>query len=241
MFVSCSISAQLLAAMPPVPPVVPTPAIPVPAVNSVESAVFKFDKMIMGDYPSPDFFAESLATALYLMVPNHLLLLAHVVGIYNALMGCAVVSIPDPLDFERYMRLACAYHAGNLFNYFQIIWEDHPSSPVIMVNLAHTWLTGCKCQYSTLLFELCASALASTLLPPQPPVPSPMVQDAAVPVPDTPKASYASKVAAPCVHPPAAPTAPPYKPRLWATVKGTCNTHIYSHVPANAQACLLSM
>ena len=95
-FTGCLISVQLLAAMPPATPVVPSPAIPVPAVNSVKSIVFKFDEMVVGDYPSPDFFVESPATALYHMVPNHSLLLAHVVGIYNALMGCVVVSIPDP-------------------------------------------------------------------------------------------------------------------------------------------------
>ena len=81
--------------MPPVPP-----AIPVPAVNLVESAVFELDEMVVRDYPLPEFFAEALATAIYHMIPNHAQLLAHAVGIYNALMGCAFVTIPDPLEFE---------------------------------------------------------------------------------------------------------------------------------------------
>ena len=197
------LSQQLLAAMPPATPVIPTPAILVPVVNLVESAVFKLDEMIMGDYPSPDFFVESPATAIYHMIPNHTQLLANAVGVYNGLMGCAVVTIPDPLDFECYMHLACAYQAGDLFEYLQIIHGDHPDTPYIMdfVDSAHSWLTGCKCQYSTLLLELRASMLAPTMSPPQPSTPSPMVQEVALPVPDTAKASYASKAAAPCTTP----------------------------------------
>ena len=133
---------------------------------------------------------------------------------YNALMGCAVVSIPDPLDFERCMRLACAYHASDLFDYFWIIHEDHPDSPFIMdfVDSAHTWLTGCKHQYSTLLLELHSSALAPTPSPPQPSMQSPMVQEVALPAPEAPKASYTSKVAALPTCPAAAPTGLPNKP-----------------------------
>ena len=130
-FTGCSLSQQLLAAMPPAPPVIPTPAILVPAVNLVESAVFVLDEMIVGDYPSPDFFVASLATAIYHMIPNHTQLLAHAVGIYNALMGCAVVIFPDPLNFECYMHLACAYQAGDFFEYLQIICGDHPHTPYV--------------------------------------------------------------------------------------------------------------
>ena len=236
------LSQQLLATMPHVPPVDPIPAIPVPAVNSVEAAVFELDKMVVGDYPSPEFFTESLATALYHMVPNHAQLLAHAVGVYNALMGCAFVTIPDPLDFEHYMRLTCAYQASDLFDYFQIICEDHPDAPYIQdfVDLAQTWLAGCKLQYSTLLLELRTNALSPPMVPPWPSMPSPMVQEAALPVPAAPKPSYADKAATPhstqvlsTVLPPCITSMPPVspnKPQLWATIKGTHNMCIYSHI-----------
>ena len=97
------------------------------------------------------------------------------------------------------MCLACAYQAGDLFDYLWIIREDHPDSPYVQdfVTSAHSWLTGCKWQYSTLLLELRTTALAPSTMAPHPSEPSPMVP---LLVPDAPMASYAAKAASPCAN-----------------------------------------
>ena len=139
-----------------VPLVAPTPAMFVPAANSVESAVSMLDEMIVGEYPSPELFAEAPATALYNLIPHHAQLLTHAMGIFNALNECASLTIPNPLDFECYMCLACAFQACDLVDYFETIRENHPDDhfKLDFADTAQTWLTGCKSQYTTLLLEL---------------------------------------------------------------------------------------
>ena len=204
-----------------------------PLVSPMLVDTFDILDFKVGPMPTLHTCSQCPALLLYRLFPYHAILQSYALGSFDAVTWTSEKAISQQKELSHYLTHACAFHSSWLVSW---LWSFKTDDNAAFCDAAIDWLTKLRTTYYD---------------GPRPLWPALAFQAAAHPV-STPasvtpsaKPSYADKVATPCAKPPTLPLAvllsAPNKPKFKATIKGTCCTRIYSHVPASAQACLLSM